>query len=224
MFEILGLLISFAVCMFLALLASAIVGVIVWLVSKRMRIAITASAIALPPLCVIYLFICGAVLPNESLFGDISQPLPNGYYLRALGKMPDFAGIGRGPDSSSPEVPLTECVGSLGVYGSIVVGRYSHPCATFDPHPNEAYFMFDTETAAHHDFQTSAALEASIGHPVALREVLLFQSREPAYLHQRHINGFICFGPMALAFAILALFVLISRHHSIKAATYIEHD
>jgi hypothetical protein len=213
-FEIIGLLLGFAVCMTLGLVVSGMLGAIAWLLSRRLRIFLTAFAIALPPLCVVYLFVCGALLPHESLFGDISQPLPNGYYIRALGKMPDFAGIGWSADISSNEISLTECIGSLAVYDSFVVGRYSHPYATFDPHPNEAYFLFDTKTATHKDFPTLAALEASIGHPVSLVEVQYFRSQEPEYLHQKRLNELICFGPMFIA---LVTMILFTRYNGIKA-------
>ena len=217
MFEIVGLLLGFAVCMVLSVAASAIVGGLVWLLSRRARLLLTSCAAVLPPLCVIYLFACGAMLPNESLFGDISQPLPNVYFIRALGKMPDFAEIGRGSDFSSGSVSLTECIGSLAVYRPLVVGRYSHPGDSFDAHPNEAYFLFDTRTAAHQDFATAAALEASVGHAVTLTDVQFFHSQEPTYLHQRRINAMICFVPMTLAFSLLALLVVASRYSGAKS-------
>jgi len=212
MFEMIGLLLGFAVCMGLGLIISAILGILAWLLSTRARLFLALSAAALPVLCVMYLFLCGAILPNESLFGDISQPLPNGYALHALGKMPDFAGIGRGSDLSSEEVGLTECIGSLGVYGPVVAGQYSHPCTTFDPHPNEAYFLFDTRTAKNQDFATKAALESAIGQPVVLVQVPYFQSQEPTYRRQRRIDGAICFGPMILAFMLLVVMILGSRY------------
>jgi hypothetical protein len=179
--------------MTLGLVVSGMLGAIAWLLSRRLRIFLTAFAIALPPLCVVYLFVCGALLPHESLFGDISQPLPNGYYIRALGKMPDFAGIGWSADISS------------------------NPYATFDPHPNEAYFLFDTKTATHKDFPTLAALEASIGHPVSLVEVQYFRSQEPEYLHQKRLNELICFGPMFIALSALVTMILFTRYNGIKA-------
>jgi hypothetical protein len=49
------------------------------------------AAFAIPILSAAYLWMCIAMLPGKSLFGDISQPLPNGYVLTGLGKMPDFS-------------------------------------------------------------------------------------------------------------------------------------
>ena len=93
---------------------------------------------------------------------------------------------------------LAECIGTIAVDGPLAVGRYSHPFASFDPLPNEPYFLFDTRTGRHSDFASRNALEQALGHPVHLDKVELFRSEEPSYLLQQRHEHFIMFGPPIL--------------------------
>jgi hypothetical protein len=112
MFEMIGLLIATGFLFALAALASAILAGLTWLyVRKRRapRIRLMLAAAVIPIVSAAYFWLCIALLPDESLFGDIDQPLPNGYALKALGKMPDFASI------DNPKTPysyngLSECI------------------------------------------------------------------------------------------------------------------
>ncbi len=209
MFEMIGLLIATGFLFALAALASAILAGLTWLyVRKRRapRIRLMLAAAVIPIVSAAYFWLCIALLPDESLFGDIDQPLPNGYALKALGKMPDFASI------DNPKTPysyngLSECIGKLAVSGPLVVGQYSHRFGSFAPGSSEPYFIFDTRDGKNVDVPTLAELQSKLGHPMQLAEVQFFRSQEPSYLRQQRSNRTIEFGPPILAVAILMAFV-----------------
>ena len=107
MFELIGLLFATIFLFTIASILAAILAGITWLLVRntsapRKRLMFTAAMI--PIASAAYLWLYMALLPGESLFGDISQPLPNGYVLEALGKMPDFASI------SNPNHPIATTV------------------------------------------------------------------------------------------------------------------
>jgi hypothetical protein len=213
MFELIGLVFATGILFALATVLSFVLAGFTWLSVRnrqapRKRLVLAAALI--PILSAAYLWLCTALLPGKSLFGDISQPLPNGYTLEALGKMPDFASLtsAKSPNSYNG---LTECIGKLAVYGPFVVGQYSHPFGTFDPKPNEPFFVFDTRNHQHVDLPTIAELENSLGHTVQLTEVQFFRSQEPAYRMQQKVNRTVEFGPPIFALVILMAFVLHSR-------------
>jgi hypothetical protein len=217
MFELIGLLFATGMLFVLAAVLSSVLAGLTWLSVRhrqapRKRLVLAAALI--PILSAAYLWLCVALLPGKSLFGDISQPLPNGYSLEALSKMPDFASLSnaKSPDSYNG---LTECIGKLAVYGPLVAGQYSHPFGTFDPKPNESFFVFDTRNGQHVELTTIADLEKSLGHSVQLTEVQFFRSQEPAYHTQQKINRTIEFGPPILALVILIAFVLHSTRRTL---------
>jgi hypothetical protein len=163
--EIIGLSFGTTILFAIAIIFGCILASLTWLFlrkrSGQLRLPML-GALVLPPFCVAYFLACIAFLPGKSLFGDISEPLPNGYYLQALGKMPDFAGIAVGSSFDESEIHLSECIGSLTVSGPFVAGRYSHPCDRFDPHANEAYFLFDTRNGKVTEFVSLHDLKASL--------------------------------------------------------------
>jgi hypothetical protein len=166
------------------------------------------TAILIPILSAVYMWLCVAFLPGESLFGDISEPLPNGYIVEALGKMPDFANI-KDPKSPWRYPKLTECVGKIAVDGPLVIGQYSHPCDAFTPKPVEAYFIFDTLSGETTELQTPTALQAKLGHPVSLTEVQFFRS--PLAAARRKTNATVIFVPPFIALMFLVAFVWRAR-------------
>lgn len=89
MFEMIGLLVGTAILFVLSVIAGGVYAgtafLILWGRPKR-RIALMLLAAAIPVCSTAYMWLCVAILPGESLFGDIDQPLPNGYTLQALGK------------------------------------------------------------------------------------------------------------------------------------------
>lgn len=155
-----------------------------------------------------YLWLCVALLPGETLFNDISQSLPNGYSLEALGKMPDFAYIVRGSSLSDRSVNLTELVGSLAVQGPLVIGQYSHPAVSFYAHANENYFVLDTRTEKFQDYTNFDLLMAKQGHSIELVRTDCFKSQEPSYLKQQASNRRTMFLPPLLASGAYIIFLL----------------
>jgi hypothetical protein len=213
MFEIIGLLVGSGIFFVLATAVSAILAILTWLSLRNRqgpRKRFITVAVLIPISSVAYMWLCVALLPGESLFGDIAQPLPNGYVLQALGKMPDFASI------SNPKLPYSnngpsECIGRLGVYGPLVVGQYSHPFGSFGSNPNEPFFVLDTDNGHHIDLPTLSDLQRYVGHSVTLSEVQYFRSSEPRYLRRQRINNGIEFGPPLIAVLMLVGFVIRCR-------------
>jgi hypothetical protein len=112
LFDYIGLVLGFLALLALSIGAGLVVAALTVLVfwsRWRRAIPLGIGAVILAPLCVIWLFATVALLPGESLFGDIDQPLPNGYRVSALGKMPDFADI----SSANGADGLSEYVASL---------------------------------------------------------------------------------------------------------------
>jgi hypothetical protein len=153
--------------------------------ARRKRKVLLAASI--PVLSAIYLWFCIALLPGETLFGDISQPLPNGFLLQGLGKMPDFASISKAGDLSGNGP--TECVGSLGVYGDFVVGHYSHPFGAFAPHADEGYFVLDTRNGTFHDYPALSVIEDYLGHDVHLVDTAFFRVSSPLTCDSKKKTG-----------------------------------
>jgi hypothetical protein len=220
MFELIGLVFATGMLFALATVFSFVLASLTWLSVRnrqapRKRLVLAAALI--PILSAVYLWLCTALLPGKSLFGDISQPLPNGYTLEALGKMPDFASLSSAKSPNSYN-GLTECIGKLAVYGPLVVGQYSHPFGTFDSKPNEPFFIFDTRNGQHIDLQTVADLENTLGRSVQLTEVQFFRSQESSYLAQQKVIRTIEFGPPIFALVLLIAFVLNSTLRTLPPA------
>jgi hypothetical protein len=223
MFEMIGLLIATAIFFALAAIVAAILGGSTWLYVRKKegpRVRLVMAAALIPLLSAAYMWLCVALLPGETLFGDISQPLPNGYMLTALGKMPDFASI------SNPQLPsshngLSEYIGKLAVYGPLVVGQYSHPFGTFTAKSSEPFFIFDTVNRQTIDLPNLIDLQNKLGHPVVLTAVQFFRSQERSYRIQQNINRVIMFAPTIIALGILAAFVLRMRYRNQPRMSYI---
>jgi hypothetical protein len=213
MFELIGLLFATGMLFALAAILSSVLAGLTWLSMRNRqgpRKRLIFAAALLPIFSVAYLWLCVALLPGESLFGDISQPLPNGYTLEALGKMPDFASLSNAKSPNSYN-GLSECIGRLAVYGPFVAGQYSHPFGTFDAKPNEPFFIFDTRNGQHLDLPAITDLQNSLGHSVQLTEVQFFRSQEPAYRARRNVNKVVMCGPPIIALGILTTYVLRNR-------------
>lgn len=201
MFETIGLFFAAAFELLMAAAMSAVLVGLTWLVTrnrKAPRKSLLLAAALIPILATVHVWLCDAMLPGKSLYGDISEPLPNGCTLNALGKMPDFGRIDcqRSPNGNNGP---SEYIGKAAVYGPLVVGQYSHPFGSFDPNPNEPFFLFDTRDGSDTDLATQADLQSKIGHPVDLAEVQFFRSTEPSYLSQQRRNRAIEFDPPIIA-------------------------
>jgi hypothetical protein len=216
MIDMIGVAIATAFLFALALVCSVVLAVVTWLLVRKQKTAprkrLVIFALGIPIAAAAYFWLCAAILPGESLFGDISEPLPNGWVVEALGKMPDFADI-KDPKSPMRDSHMTEYVGKLAVEGELVVGQYSHPYDAFTPNPIEPYFIFDTKHGTTTEFQTWSALQAALGHPIALTEIQYFQS--PLAANRRKIVRSIEFSPPIVGLLILIAFI--SRYRSRNA-------
>ena len=211
MFELIGLAIATLFLFLISCIFGFLFGFTAWLLIRNRecrRRPLILYAAAIPLIFAAYVWLCMAILPGESLFGDISQPLPNGYSLQALGKMPDFATINKGDSLSSGVVMLSECIGSLEVSGPLIAGRYSHPCDSFNSKPDEGYFIFNTQSGQFADFRTQTDLELRLGQPAHLVPTTSFRSIEPSYRHQQNINRAIMFIPPTLVIIGYVLWLL----------------
>ncbi len=229
MFEIIGLLIDIAVSLAVGAIVGAAFAFVAWLLIRKrtvFKLVPLLGAAAVPVLSAIWI-IAGVLFfavafPGRSytLFGDIVEPLPNGYYLMALGKMPDFAQINDGSDFSSGSIPLSKCVGGIAVEGPLVVGAYSHPFGEFTAEGNQGFFLFDSRTGAVHEYDTLNEIETSLGHPVAIVRVDEFHSQQSFYVRDLAWERDVLFGPPIAAILAYLVFLiwLRPRHRAQPAA------
>jgi len=215
MFELIGLLVWALIFFSLSGVLGCLFAFVAWLMLRRRprswRKILVAALI--PPAVAVYMAACVTVLPGYSLFGDIDEPLPNGFTLKALGKMPDRGSIEIEPATRS-QPHLAGEIGKVGVYGSDVVGWYSYP---FDLQESSAiaddqrYFVLDTQSGRVENFATVAQISARIGEPVSLVETQFFQSQDPSKKRLVLIDQVILFVPPSLAFVGLLLFLVRAR-------------
>lgn len=208
MFEMVGMLIALFVVGLFAFFLSLIVGGVAWLLFWRRRrpkrlIFIAAS---IPPLSLGYLIVCAILftifVPNQPdlFFGDFSEPLPHGYLLSGLGKMPEYANIETEPGEIRPE--LLGGIKSLEEDGEIIYGAYSHPdyapSGFFAP-TDIGYFELSTRSGQVRNFKTIQELNASAGHPVHQVESQFFRSQLSSRIWLRRVeNGILYLPPLAV--------------------------
>lgn len=213
MFELIGLVFATGLLFVVATAVSAVLVSVIWFllrsIGKREKYLLVLAAI-IPLASAAYFWLCIAILPGESLFGDINQPLPNGYSLTALGKMPDFASIAN-PDLPYRRTGLSQCIGTIAVDGPFVVGQYSHPFGSFESNTTELFFEFDTRASVTTEFSSQAELERQLGHAVTLNQVQAFRSTESSYRRQHRLNRTIEFGPPIVAVFLLLLVTVHAR-------------
>lgn len=220
--EFIGLILGLGVMLALSLAVSLILMLLTWLLLRPLQIRklpVLLSGMFLGPACVVWFYVSVAILPYESLFGDIDQPLPNGYRLQALGKMPDFASIDR-EGASYGSTGLPEAVGALQVVGEKVVGRYSHPFDSFQPRAKEPYFLLDTATGRHQDYDSQQDLQAQLLVPVHLVATTEFRTEDPSFRRWRQFDTVAIFGPMTASCALylLAVFAFWRRGRALSGA------
>jgi hypothetical protein len=199
MFEIIGLLLGAAVFFGLSALLGAIFGFAAgWLFRRRPARSLRALLMAtVPPICAIYMAICLVLFPGRSLFGDISEPLPHGYILKALGKMPEYGDI-EGP-TPRDEPQFAGWIGKVDLDGTTLFGAYSslfaHP--EYDPAPvlKPCCFAFDTRSGKVLNFDSINQMEGFAGRRLTLVEVQYFRSQEPAHIRLMRIENFILLSP-----------------------------
>jgi hypothetical protein len=148
--------------------------------------------------------ICFALfVPNQpdEFFGDFNEPIPHGYVLTGLGKMPEFAYFESTPPMMH-QPPLRGGVRRLELDGEIVYGAYGHvegdPDAFGDR--DHGYFVFDTRSGEVKNFETIDQLNAAAGHTVHLVESQYFRSQNPYRIWLRRVENCIYFGPPIAVF------------------------
>ena len=203
MFEIIGLLFATALLFVLAGIAAAVLGGLTWFLlrGKAHRKRLTAFAVILPFATAIHWWLFADILPGLSLFGDIDEPLPNGYHVTALGKMPDYGNIEPYRNRNGITVPFP-FVDRIGLHEQFVFGHLR----AFDtePQPAKPFFLFDTAHDTVSTFASQQALQNSLGRPAELIDLQLFRS--PLAQRRHEWNDFIAFGPPLAALALLIAF------------------
>ncbi len=208
MFEMIGLVIGLFVlcclCTMLGLLIAAVAWLLFWKRRRPKRLIFIAASIPLFSLG--YVIACAIlfaiVVPNQpdQIFGDISEPLPNGYVLTAIGKMADYAYIGT-EDPWKTQPKLLGGIHSLEVDDQVVFGAYSHPEVGFPDliaPPNVGYFVFDTRTGQIRNLKSMRELVALAGHPMHLVDTPSFRSQDPGRVRLRETENWIyCFPPFS---------------------------
>jgi hypothetical protein len=175
-------------------------------------------AAALPPIFAVYMLACAIVfsviIPGEAdriFFGDVYEPLPNGYTLRALAKMPASGWI----EANSARFRETASgpVGSIAVDGPFVYGGLSP-----GPEHSKDYFGFDTRDGTTLNFDTIAELNRHAGHPVRLAETFSFRSSEAARIRLKTVERWIWYGPPVICSVCYLVFLLRLRRRDADGA------
>jgi len=151
---------------------------------------------------------------SELLFGGISEELPNGYRLTALGKMPEFGNI-EAIDRSRLTPQLRESVGKVDVQGAMVFGAYSKDFGQ-PQSADHGYFAFNTETGDTMDFASTEELNRYAGHPVHLVENQYFRSKEHSQIvRDRWERAILLSPPVLVAVLYFALLIRFRKSNSL---------
>src|SRR5579863_4685217 len=217
--EFIGMLVGLFIVTCLCALAGLGIALCAWLLfwgRKRPKKLIFVTALV-PTLSIVYLVVCAIVfvifVPNQpdQIFGDISEPLPNGYVLTAIGKMADYAYIDtRDPWKTQPK--LLGGIHSLEVDNQVVFGAYSHPEVGFPDliaPPDVGFFVFNTQNGQIRNLKTMQELIAAAGHPLHLVDTPSFRSHDPGRVRLRNTENWIYFSPPVAAL-LLCFYRLIS--------------
>lgn len=220
MFEIIGLMIGTVIFFGLAITLGLVFGLTAWLVfwGRRRPKRMIALAVIVPPFSALYIFLCAILLmifvPNQPdlFFGDISEPLPNGYILKGLGKMPEYSYFDVA-SSGKQYSGMRGGVRRLGVDWQMIYGAYGSITDNqlISTNHDNGYFILNTRTGQVKNVDTISQLNAEAGHPVQLIESQFYRSREPAAILLRRIDNFVLFGPPAVAIIFVAFLLIRKR-------------
>lgn len=224
MFDFIGLFIGFAICAILASLFGLVFGLAAWLILRRqvlVRFLLALIAATIPVASLFYmaglavLFSFAVPGQSELLFNGVSEELPNGYRLTALGKMPEFGDIE--PIDKHHLVPqLREPVGKIDVQGAMVFGAYSKDFGQPDS-PDHGYFAFNTETSDVTNFTSIEELNKFAGNPVRLVDNRYYHSKEHSQIVRDNWERAIWLVPPALITVLY--FALLIRFRKSKSLT-----
>ena len=226
MFEITGLIFATGLLFFLSGSVGLVLGLVAWFILRGqsgLKKLWVLPAVLLPIACAGYMVFCAVIFTffvpgaKDTLFGDFDEPLPNGYLLKGLAKMPDFAYI-ESIRASDPQPQLLGNVAALNVDGSIVFGRYSHEFGSFDAPVAGGlnYFTFDTRTREVGNFASQLQLDQMAGHPLTLIEPQLFHSHEPAIIRMHRLENFVYLFPPISIIVLYFAFLLHFRRNPSK--------
>jgi len=206
MLDMIGLLIDLTVLCGIAIETGGILAALAWFLfwgRRRPKRLILFTGL-IPIFTVAYLLV-GAIcmemlVPNQPalFFGDLNEPMPNGYILTGLGKMPEFSYFESTPPMMH-QPPLLGGVRRLEQDGQIVYGAYGHVEDQPWEDKDHGYFVFDTRTGEVRNLKTLDELNAAAGHEVHLVESQRFKSQEPGRILLRRVEKVIFFGPPAVA-------------------------
>jgi len=167
--EIIGRLLVMFLLMGAACAVGAVCALIVYLLLRRAkRQSVRACVVAglFPPAAMGYLLGClvfSSILSSflgtpDLVFGDINEPLPNGFTLEALDKMPEAGHIQKAGNSQFQ----VAWVGSAQVDGPLVLGKYDYTYfSKTDEDTGRDYFIFDTRTGEVRNFASENGLAAA---------------------------------------------------------------
>jgi hypothetical protein len=220
MFEMIGLVVGTIVLLFISSLAGIVYALIAWFILRRRHARtprlLLLFAAALPSLCMIYMLlfsVCWTTFvdaAHESVFGDISEPLPNGYTLSGLAKMSEYSHIDP-PQSRMWMNHTPDDVGLLCEEGPLLFGAVSQSFGSATPlKPPLRYFKLDTGSGQVSVFDSFTDLEAAAGHPLHLQPTADFRTQDAHSLHLRRIGDALRYWPPEAAMmAYLVLLIVI---------------
>ena len=167
--EIIGRLVMMFLLMGMATAVGVVCALVVYLLLRKAnRTSARACIVAglFPPTVMGYLLGClvlssvlsGLLGTPNLVFGDINEPLPNGFTLQALDKMPEAGHIQKAGDS----LLQVAWVGAVQIDGPYVLGKYDY---TYFPKTEQDtgrdFFMFDTRTGEIRNFASQTGLADS---------------------------------------------------------------
>jgi hypothetical protein len=224
MFEIIGLAVStFALCIFSGIVSVVYTGLAAIILRNRPdgRSRRLLVAAVLPVACAGYLIVTAVVITflsdgkTDMLFGDIHEPLPNGYILTGLGKMHEYADIIR-PFSSDSDAGTFGVHGIQGITadGPIVYGAFSHE---FDnPARNGEFFIFDTRTGVTTTLTTKRQLDDAAKHNVQLLDPQDFRSQDSRHRLLARTEHIVSYGPPLALLVLYLLYLVGARTASVR--------
>jgi len=216
-FEDIGLLIGVVLFFALSFIVGLLFGWVAWRIlrSEERYRGLRKIAARLPVVFAAYMLACGVVFSifvqgdaDRIFFGDVYEPLPNGYTLKALAKMPAYGMIE--DNSATFRGTVGGWVESLSVDGPFVFGAYSHgddKTLSNGPERNQGYFALDTRNGANLTFGAIGDLNRYAGHSVHLTETFSFRSSDAKRIHQLNVERWIWFGPPVVCTVLYCAFL-----------------
>ncbi len=179
-----------------------------WLMLRRrprVRLMMTVAGV-LPAVCGIYMVVC-LILFSGGNWGDIDEPLPHGYTLTALGKMPDAAFIEASSGDHAMKPEMQSRIGAVDLEGDMLFGQYNDGFGDeFNPATVKlkwCCFAFNTATGEVKNFISPDEMNNFAGKTIATEEVQYFHSREPGTIRTRRLQKWILLTPPAVTVLLL---------------------